>query len=84
MTNFEEITDNIKNVIEEQTSKELRIDVNLVLNLAVKSYIKVKFPETKNYVHEEWFEEEAILSGENGEEASFFIPLKRVFEKHID
>ena len=44
-------------------------------------YILVQWPESQEYMEEEWFEEEAILalgSEEKTGSSAYFIPIKRI------
>lgn len=55
--------------------------VTTFLNCAQDGYCLIQWPESQEYMEEEWFEEEAILAM-GGEEktgsSAYFIPLKRV------
>jgi len=52
--------------------------INSLLNLSEDSYILINWPESQDYMEEEWFDEEALLS----EESSYFIPLKRILNNN--
>ena len=53
---------------------EIRQDISNVLGCLENAYILVQWPESQEYMEEEWFDEEAILS----DESSYFIPLNRI------
>jgi len=52
--------------------------INRLLNLAEDSYVLINWPESQDYMEEEWFNEEALLS----EESSYFVPLKRILNNN--
>lgn len=52
-----------------------------LLDAAAEGYVLIRWPESQNYMEEEWFEEEAILAlgSENKTgSAAYFIPIKRI------
>lgn len=59
--------------------EELIKKINNFLNLSEDSYIPIPWPESQDYMEEEWFEKEAILDidGKFGDSA-YFIPIKRL------
>ncbi len=57
-------------------------EVNMFVDLAKNSYAIVTWPESQEYMEEDWFEDEAILDtdGKFGSSA-YFIPIKRILNK---
>lgn len=70
------------NVYEEEDSEETKESLELVnkfIILAEDSYVLVQWPESQEYMEEEWFDEEAILDVEcKFGNSAYFIPLKRL------
>jgi hypothetical protein len=55
--------------------------VNNLLSCTESSYILVEWPESQNYMEEEWFDEEAIFCGGSEDKtggSAYFIPIKYV------
>lgn len=84
-SNFDDVSEIIGQSLYENASSEdpesdesIRL-INKFLNLAEDSYVLIQWPESQEYMEEEWFDEEAILDveGKFGSSA-YFIPLKRL------
>lgn len=77
---LEQVIEVIGNVIfetlpaEDSENDEIREDIDNVLEYLENAYILVQWPESQQYMEEEWFDEEAVLS----DESSYFIPLNRL------
>ena len=65
--------------IEDTANNEIRQNINTFLSFAVDSYVLVQWPESQEYMDEDWFDEEAVLDveGKFGSSA-YFVPLKRL------
>ena len=58
-----------------------RDNVQSLLNCCEDCYCLIQWPDTLEYMEEDWFEEEAILalgSEEKTGAAAYFIPIKRL------
>lgn len=87
MSNINEAIEMIRQAIfdylppEDSKNNEIREVINNLLNIVEYGYVLVKWPESQNFMEEDWFEEEAILAlgSENITGSSaYFIPIKRV------
>ena len=61
--------------------EEVQQDTNILLDCMRTGYVLVEWPESQDYMEEEWFEEEAILalgSEDKTGSSAYFIPIKRV------
>ena len=47
----------------------------------LKDYVLVQWPESQEYMEEEWFDKEAILADESVGSAAYFIHKDRLFAK---
>ena len=66
---------------EDSQNNESRESVNSLINAAENGYVFVEWPESQNYMEEEWFEEEAILalgSEDKTGSSAYFVPIKRI------
>lgn len=66
---------------EDSNNNESRQLVHTFLNTAANSYVLVEWPESQEFMDEDWFEEEAVCavgSEDRFGSAAYFIPLKRV------
>jgi hypothetical protein len=78
--NIETIKEVISNLIyktypiEDSESSAIIKRVNDFLSLASDSYLLIEWPDVQDYMEENWFDNEAILS----ESSSYLIPLKRI------
>ena len=61
---------------EDSQNDEIRSIINNLLNCAESGYVLVHWPESQDYMEEDWFEEEAILK--LNESSAYFIPIKRI------
>lgn len=58
-----------------------RDNVQSLLNCCEDGYCLIQWPDSQEYMEEDWFEEEAILalgSEEKTGAAAYFIPIKRL------
>jgi hypothetical protein len=66
---------------EDPENDESRKAANNLINAVEESYVLVQWPESQDYMEEEWFDEEAILalgSEDKTGSSAYFIPLKRM------
>jgi len=57
-------------------------EVNMFVDLARDSYVIVTWPESQEYMEEDWFEDEAILDTDSKFGSSaYLIPIKRILNK---
>ncbi len=63
-----------------EEDKQSEQQVNNFLQTATEAYVLVQWPESQEYMEEDWFDAEAILDieGRFGDSA-YFIPIKRIF-----
>lgn len=54
---------------------------DIITQLVDHTYVYVEWPESQEYMEEDWFEEEAVLDVAGNIGSSYFIPTKRVYEK---
>ncbi len=55
--------------------------LNNLLGAVEEGYCLIQWPESQDFMEEDWFEEEAILYQANDQEhldSAYFIPLKRL------
>lgn len=87
MSNFNDAIEVINQTIfdnlppEDPENDEIRKAINNLLEAADEGYILVQWPESQEYMEEEWFEEEAILalgSEDITGSSAYFVPIKRV------
>jgi hypothetical protein len=50
--------------------------VGKFINLAEQAYVLIQWPESQEYMEEEWFDKEAILDVDGESGSAYFIPLK--------
>ena len=63
---------------EEREATEI---VESFMNTVDEGYVLVKWPESQEFMEEEWFDEEAILalgSEDKTGSSAYFIPIKRI------
>lgn len=83
-TNFEKIIDTINFALDTGDADKYSSneeDVKNFLEISEDSYCLVQWPESQEYMKEEWFDEEAILalgSEDKTGSAAYFIPIKRL------
>lgn len=86
-TNFENAIENIGQGVdsvfspEDPENDEVRKNINSLLNYAEEGYVLVQFPDSQEYMEEEWFDEEAIFCGGSEEQtgsSAYFIPITRI------
>jgi hypothetical protein len=67
--------------IKDSRNNEIREIINYLLDCAENGYCLIPFPNSQEYMEEEWFDKEAILA--LGIEykiggSAYFIPIKRI------
>lgn len=86
-TNFEQAIEVIGQAIfellppEDPNNDETRKVINNLLNAAEEGYVLVQWPESQEFMEEEWFNDEAILalgSEDVTGSSAYFIPIKRI------
>ena len=68
-------------LVEDPSNDDSRKAVHSLLNLARDGYSLVEWPESQEYMEEEWFDEEAIFCGGSEEKtgsSAYFIPINRI------
>ena len=80
---LDEIVETIGQAVYEHTDDNLEINkqVGNFLDTAMSGYVLVEWPESQDFMEEEWFEEEAILalgSEDKTGSSAYFIPIKRI------
>ncbi len=79
---YEEAIETIGQGVEElDMTDEERAPLDTFLETVADSYILVAWPQSQEYLEEEWFEEEAIFCGGSEEktgDSAYFIPIKRI------
>lgn len=87
MSNFEDAIEVIGQVVfellpvEDPANDKTRQSVHNLIDAAYNGYVLVQWPESQEFMEEEWFEEEAILalgSEDKTGSSAYFIPIKRV------
>lgn len=66
---------------EDSANNEIRQSINNLINCAIDGYVLVEWPESQEYMEEDWFDEEAIFCGGSEDttgSSSYFIPIKYV------
>ena len=58
---------------------KIRVSATKLLDLIDEAYVHVEWPETQDYMEQDWFEEEAVLDVDSPIGSCYFIPLARVF-----
>ncbi len=79
MNNFNTAMEQIGQALFEMYEKSTPEETQRLLTSLNEAYVIVQWPESQEFMEEEWFDEEAILDveGKFGSSA-YFIPLKRV------
>lgn len=83
-TNFNEVKEIIGSAVFELDEEAFEESLNLVnrfMDLVEESYILVQWPESQEYMEEDWFDEEAIFCGGSEDKtgsSAYFIPIKYV------
>lgn len=80
---FDEIIQTISQDVDENTlgNPEINKQVKYFLNTVTDGYVLVQWPESQEYMEEEWFNDEAILalgSEDITGSSAYFIPIKRI------
>lgn len=73
---FEVIVNTMEMYIKNSKDSEYRNQCIKTINTIKNSYVLVQFPESQNYMDEDWFEDEAILNVESS--GDYFIPISRI------
>ena len=58
---------------------KIRVSARKLLDLIDEAYVHVEWPETQDFMEQDWFEEEAVLDVDSPIGSCYFIPLARVF-----
>ena len=79
----DEIVETIDQAVYENTlgNSEINKQVKDFLNTVTDGYVLVQWPESQEYMEEEWFDDEAILalgSEDITGSSAYFIPIKHV------
>lgn len=81
-TNYESAVELINQGIESLQLEEQETEVVYdLLELVEEGYILIEWPESQEYMEQEWFDEEAILalgSEDKTGSSAYFIPIKRL------
>lgn len=67
--------------VEDSTNDEIIQAINNLIDAASKGYVLIEWPESQEFMEEEWFEEEAILalgSEDKTGSSAYFVPIKRI------
>jgi len=65
-------------------SEEALTSVGRFMDLAVESFVLVQWPESQEYMEEDWFENEAVLDSDmQFGSSAYLIPLFRVLEHDL-
>lgn len=81
MEKFENAMECIGQAVFEMYENNTPEEVNTLLTNVSDAYVLVQWPDSQDYMEEEWFNEEAILalgSEDKTGGSAYFIPLKRV------
>lgn len=81
MGRFENAMECIGQAVFEMYENNTPEEVNTLLNNVSLAYMLVEWPESQNYMEEEWFNKEAVLalgSEDRTGSSAYFIPLKRI------
>ena len=81
MKKFENAMECIGQAVFEMYETNTPEEVNTLLISVSDAYVLVQWPESQEFMEEEWFEEESILalgSEDKTGSSAYFIPLKRV------
>ncbi len=65
-------------IYEHNLRPETHPDVHRYLDMAKDAYVYVPWPETQEFMDEDWFEDEAIL--DINEASAYLIPIKRMLK----
>ena len=81
MKNFENAMECIGQAVFEMYENNTPKEVNTLLTNVPDAYVLVQWPNSQDYMEEEWFDEESIFalgSEDKTGGSAYFIPLKRV------
>ncbi len=84
MNKIDKIIDTIRYALEIGNPDNYKIneeEANMFLRVAEEGYVLVQWPESQEFMEEEWFKEEAILalgSEDKTGSTAYFIPIKRI------
>lgn len=81
MTNFNNAIETIGQAIFEEHGKNAPEEVKSLLNNLNNAYVLVQWPDSQDFMEEDWFEEEAIFCGGSEDktgDSAYFIPLNRI------
>jgi hypothetical protein len=78
---FENAMEAIGQAVFEMFDKNTPQPVSNLLSIVNEGYVLVQWPESQEYMEEEWFDEEAIFCGGSEDKtggSAYFIPIKYV------
>ena len=81
MENFNNAVEIISNSLYEMHGKNIPEEANKLMDAIDKGYVLVEWPESQQFMEEDWFDEEAILSlgaEDKTGGSAYFIPIKRI------
>ena len=67
--------------VENSVNNDVRKNINTFLQCGLDGYVLIPWPESQNYMEEEWFEEEAVLAlgvEDKFGSSAYFIPIHRI------
>jgi hypothetical protein len=77
-----ESTSDILNPENNENNEKVKI-INDILDHTENGYCLIQWPESQEYMEEDWFHEEAILalgSEDKTGDSAYFIPIKRIIK----
>jgi len=80
-TNFEIAMESIGQAVFEMFDKDIPTEVSTLLSNMEDSYVLVQWPESQEYMEEDWFDDEALFCGGSEDKtgsSAYFIPIKRI------
>ena len=80
-TNFEIAMESIGQAVFEMFDKDTPTEVSTLLSNMEDSYVLVQWPESQEYMEEDWFDDEALFCGGSEDKtgsSAYFRPIKRI------
>lgn len=81
MENFNNAIEIIGQSLYEAHGENIPEEVNNLMDAIDEGYVLVEWPESQEFMEEDWFDEEAILalgSEDKTGSSAYFIPIKRI------
>ena len=81
MKNFKNTLEIIKEALFDTFGGDVPKETENFLNACYDGYILIGWPESQDYMDEDWFEDEAIFCGGSEDitgSSAYFIPIKRL------